>query len=53
MARPTEELLSSCLFHYPASIHYVHPLAHLGDDSQIVRDEQKPHLQALLQVPYE
>ena len=42
MARAPEDLVDRRVFHDPAAIHHDDPAAHLADDAQVVRDEQKP-----------
>ena len=45
-----EQVAHRAHFHDPARIHHGHAVAHLGDDAEIVRDEDQRHAGLLLDV---
>ena len=49
MLRIAEDVLDRAGLHHPASVHDHYLGGHIGDDAEIVRDEQHRHAQLALQ----
>ena len=50
MARIAEQLAHRRLLDDPSGVHHRDPVGHLGDDAEVVRDQEEREAQPLLQV---
>ena len=50
MPRPVEEIVHARLLHLPAAVHHDDALRRLGNDAEVVRDEDDRSAKALLQL---
>jgi hypothetical protein len=50
MPRRPEDILDGTGLHYLTRIHHSYPVGDLGNDAEIVRNEQNPHAKVPLQA---
>ena len=53
MKRPVEDVYDARFLNYLTGIHHDNSRSHLGNDTQIVTDEQQGHIQFFFEFPHQ